>query len=846
MKRFRAFLDRIKLNPLISLDIIFIISLIIFSIICMIFTKSKTLRKNYQKNLQLSNTIKTETEFFLSSIMQDLFSIAKKLGKLENWEDQPEEWLNSQLKQTADINKLTFFNYGEGKNQPALITSAHINGSLFERGLTQGKIISQNNVTISSVYPSEYIVPMIDISLPVKDFSENKIIGAIKAEVLLDRLWKRLSSIQTDLGTTFYLIDKNGKLIIHSELGRDKSFNVNMLNMSHIEKVKKFIYKRDKKNLGTQSVYYNDNNAKVIGILTPIDNINWGIVIEELQTEALASYYKLQRLVFFILAGLILFVCLSSLFFVSCLVHSKDTNTRDEASDDINLNDFAFEDTKPHDLAFQDTTLNDFAFEDTKPHDLASHDTPLKAVNTTPEKEAEQKIEINLRFKLNSDNSFTDVTDVFGCFHKQISDADINLKKACTYLENGNGEFRKSINELENVSEKLEESRRKLKIQKEFQKHLVEKVNVLIVALNKEGEILLFNKKCEEVTGYVQDDVIGNNWHELMALPEKRKKCLECFISILPQKTSPLEYQIITKEGKFKTISWRGAFLSNEESDKIYIFIGEDISEQKRLQQQWENKNRALEEKNRELQSFISIVSSNDVKAPLYVIQDLISIILRNHRSEFGEIVAYYLERIKKNAGSMDKSITNIVDFLKVQVVENDCQYYPISKIIQKAFNELSPIIKEKEVYFFISKNLPVVFCDPNKIFQVVMHLISNAINFIHPGGNGLIEIGCSQSVKKFTFFVKDNGIGIGKENFSKIFVPLKRIKESQGVVGRGLGLAMVKKIVESHDGEIWVDSQVGKGTTFYFTLPDLKYRKQDKNFITANSNKIDLQLASV
>ncbi len=816
MKRFSAFLDRIKLNPIISLDIIFIISLIIFSIICLIFTKSNTLRKNYQKNLQLSNTIKKETEFFLSSIMHDLSSIAKKLGKLENWEHQPEEWLNRQLKQTADINKLTFFNKRKGKNQPALISSARINGNLFESGLTQEKIISQKDVTISPVYPSEYIVPMIDISLPIKDFSENKIIGAIKAEVLLNRLWKRLSTIQTEQGTTFYLIDKNGKLIIHSELGRDKSFNVNMVNMSHIKKVKDFIYKPDKKNLETQSVYCNDNNAKVIGILTPIDNMNWGIVIEELQTEALASYYKLQKLIFFILAGLILFVCLSSLFFVSCLVHSNDTNTHDEPSHDTNT------------------------------HDFASDDTPLKAVNTSPEKEAEQKIEINLRFKLNSDNSFVNVTDVFSYLQKQITDSDINSKKACTSLENCNGESRKSINELEKISEKLEKSRHKLKIQKEFQKHLVEKVNVLIVALNKEGEILLFNKKCEEVTGYVQDDVIGNNWHELMALPEKRKKCLECFISILPQKTSPLEYQIITKEGKFKTISWRGAFLSNEESDKIYIFIGEDISEQKRLQQEWENKNRALEEKKRELQSFISIVSSNDVKAPLYVIQDLISIILRNHRSEFGEIVTYYLERIKKNAGNMDRSITNIVDFLKVQVDENDYQYYPISKIIQKAFNKLSPIIKEKEIYFFIFKNLPTVFCDPNKIFQIFMHLISNAINFIHPGGNGLIEIGCSQSVKKITFFVKDNGIGIGKKNFSKIFLPFQGIKESKNVAGGGLGLSLVKKIIESHDGEIWVDSQVGKGSTFYFTLPDLKYKNQDQNFIAANSNKIDLQLASV
>jgi len=803
MKRFGTFLDRIRLNPLLSLDIIFIISFIIFSIFCLILIKSTALKKNYQKNLHLSNTIKEETEFFLSSIMNDLSSIATKLGKFENWEHQPEEWLNHQLKKTTNFNKLTFFNKREGKNQPALITSADMNDNLFECSLNHEKGISQKNLTISPVYPSEYIAPVIYISLPVKDFFEHKFIGAIKAEVSLNSLWEKLSTIQTKPGTSFYLIDKSGKLIIHSELGLDKSFNVNMGN---IEKVKEFIYNSDKKNLQTQLVYSNDNNSKVIGILTPIENTNWGIVIEELETEALASFHQLQKLIFFILAGLILFVCLSSPFFASYLVQSNETSL----------------------------------------HDEASQDTIPEAVNASQEKESEQKIEINLKFKLNSDNSFADVTDVFSSLQKQLTGSDINSKKVCAFLGNSNGEFRKSVNELEKVSEKLEESRHKLKIQKEFQKHLVEKVNVLIVALNKEGKILLFNKKCEEVTGYTQDDVMGNNWHELMAHPEKRKKCLECFISILPQRTSPLEYQIITKEGKLKTISWRGAFLSNEESNKIYIFIGEDISEQKRLQQEWENKNKALEEKNQELQNVISIVSSNNFKTPLYVIRELIAIILRNHRNEFGEIVAYYLGRIKKNAGNMDRSIINIVDFLKIQAVENDYQYYPIGKIIRKAVNKLSPIIKEKEIYFVISQNLPTVFCDPDKFFQVFVHLISTAINFIPPGGNGLIEIGCSQSEKKFTFSLKDNGIGIGKENFSTLFIPFQGIKGSKDLIGNGVELAIVKKIIESHDGKIWVDSQVGKGSTFYFTLPDFKYKKQNQNLVTENLNKIDLQLKNI
>ncbi|UCG69066.1 MAG: GHKL domain-containing protein, partial [Thermoplasmata archaeon] len=127
-------------------------------------------------------------------------------------------------------------------------------------------------------------------------------------------------------------------------------------------------------------------------------------------------------------------------------------------------------------------------------------------------------------------------------------------------------------------------------------------------------------------------------------------------------------------------------------------------------------------------------------------------------------------------------------------------------------------------------KNLPTVFCDPNRILQVFVNLLSNSIKFMSPGREGLIKIGYIDRETEYEFFVKDNGIGIEKEYHDKIFKIFQRLKESKDIEGNGVGLAIVKKIVESHGGGIWVNSQKGKGSTFYFTLPASKQRKRTVN----------------
>ncbi|MCK4821372.1 PAS domain-containing sensor histidine kinase, partial [bacterium] len=127
--------------------------------------------------------------------------------------------------------------------------------------------------------------------------------------------------------------------------------------------------------------------------------------------------------------------------------------------------------------------------------------------------------------------------------------------------------------------------------------------------------------------------------------------------------------------------------------------------------------------------------------------------------------------------------------------------------------------IKEKNAQMIVSDKLPKVFCDRIRLTEVFVNLISNAIKF-NDNPNPRIEIGSSLKGNFNEFYVKDNGPGIEERYFDKIFEIFQRLARSEEYEGTGAGLAIVKKIVQVHKGKIWLESKIGEGTTFYFTIP--------------------------
>ena len=183
----------------------------------------------------------------------------------------------------------------------------------------------------------------------------------------------------------------------------------------------------------------------------------------------------------------------------------------------------------------------------------------------------------------------------------------------------------------------------------------------------------------------------------------------------------------------------------------------------------------------------------------------------------------YYLERIKANSEHMEKLIKDLLELSRTSRVKGDWQESAISDIVRRAMEEFNRLIKNNGIEIKTAESFPICLCDPERILQVFMNLISNSIKFIKGVDNPLIEIGYKERDKEYEFFVKDNGIGIEKDYHEKIFVIFQRLQDVKGIEGTGVGLTIVKKIIDDHGGRVWVESEKGSGATFYFTISKAK-----------------------
>lgn len=230
-------------------------------------------------------------------------------------------------------------------------------------------------------------------------------------------------------------------------------------------------------------------------------------------------------------------------------------------------------------------------------------------------------------------------------------------------------------------------------------------------------------------------------------------------------------------------------------------------------------KNQDLIRKNEEVENFIHIIS-HDLKAPIVSIQGFASILKNELGSTLGANLDY-LNRIQMNAQQMNVLILDLLEFSRVGRVEDEKQAVNMTELVEEIVAELKPQIDRSHVSIQYEKKLPVLWGSRKRLSQVFTNLITNAIKYMGPSQNPKINIGYSQNGSKMsTIWVKDNGIGIKKEYQEKIFQIFQRVPNQLKVEGTGIGLSIVKKIVELNGGGVWVESEEGKGSQFFIKWP--------------------------
>ncbi|MCX5692907.1 MAG: ATP-binding protein [Candidatus Omnitrophica bacterium] len=229
--------------------------------------------------------------------------------------------------------------------------------------------------------------------------------------------------------------------------------------------------------------------------------------------------------------------------------------------------------------------------------------------------------------------------------------------------------------------------------------------------------------------------------------------------------------------------------------------------------------NEALAGKNKELDDFTYIVS-HDLKEPLRGVKAFAKLLVEDYSGKLDDEGKQYLKTISDSSTRMARLIEDLLNLSRIGRIKNIEPGVDLNELLLDVKKNLAYALEERKVELAIKPDFPKVSCDKIRISEVFSNLISNSVKYTKKDARPVIEIGWSDKKDSYEFYIKDNGIGIEKQYYDRIFQIFQRLHAKGEYEGTGAGLTIVKKIVENHGGKIWVESEVDVGSTFYFTLP--------------------------
>ncbi len=257
---------------------------------------------------------------------------------------------------------------------------------------------------------------------------------------------------------------------------------------------------------------------------------------------------------------------------------------------------------------------------------------------------------------------------------------------------------------------------------------------------------------------------------------------------------------------------------------RLFVALQKELTDHKQTQMRLQVLVHELESKNAELERFTYSVS-HDLKSPLVTIGGFLGFLEADIQKGEIQRIENTINRIREAAKKMQRLLDEILELSRIGRLINPPAEVPFGELVNEALELVHGQLTEKQVEVKVEAELPSVNVDRIRMVEVLQNLIANATKFTRHSEKPVIEIGTQIINEQQTFFVKDNGIGIAPEYHQKVFGLFDKLDAKSE--GTGIGLALVKRIIEVHGGTIWVESETGKGATFFFTLEP---KKQQEN----------------
>lgn len=373
------------------------------------------------------------------------------------------------------------------------------------------------------------------------------------------------------------------------------------------------------------------------------------------------------------------------------------------------------------------------------------------------------------------------------------------------------------ITERKRIEHRLHEAK------EEFQATF-EQAAVGIGQVKPDGHWLRVNRKLCAILGWSADELLEKTIQEVTHpahLERSMAKARE-LVANPALSTYQMEKQYLRKDGSAVWINHTVSLVRDEQGKpKYYISVIEDIQKRKEMEDALRERTELLVRSNKELDDF-AYIASHDLKEPLRGIMSYSTFLLEDYGEQFGGEVRDRLRTIGDLAGRLSNLTDDLLTFSRVGRLELACRPVDINTLVEDVLATLRVTLERENVWVRIPKPLPTVVCDAVRMREVYYNLISNAVKY-NDKPEKWVEIGALRpwnDPERSVFYVCDNGIGIRDKHVDKVFTMFKRLHSGNKFGGgTGAGLAIVKKIIERHEGHIWLESAEGEGSIFFFTI---------------------------